>query len=162
MKDHKVTLRRVEPTDEPFLRALYITTRDDLAHLPLSEDQKSSLLLMQYEAQRRQYEIEFPQADHDIVLYGGKAVGRYLIDQREDEIMGIDLSILPEYRSLGIGATVIGNTLKEAKSSDRPFRFHVSVNNRRAMRLYERLGCSVSGSSATEFEMEWRAAGGRS
>jgi GNAT superfamily N-acetyltransferase len=145
----------VLPDDEEFLTELYYSTRDDLAALPLPDEQKHGLIMMQYRAQKGQYAHDFPDARHDIILYEGKKVGRYMVQQDPAEIIGVDLALLPSYRGLGIGTSVLAGSFDEARRTSRVYRFHVAATNR-AKLLYERLGCRVTGETPTHFEMEWR------
>lgn len=147
----------VVPDDEDFLKDLYHTTRYDLEQLPFDEAGKRAFSLMQYTAQKNHYTEHYANASHDIVLFDAKPAGRFMIDRRADEIVGVDLSLLPGYRSLGIGSELINSVLKEAKNTDRPFVFHVQKDNHRAVELYKRLGCRFIGSTFdTHFRMEWR------
>ena len=144
-----IALRPVDSeADDEFLKALYFDRRDDLKMLQVDEAMKQNLLEMQYQA----------AADKYIVLLDDVPIGCYILDRREDEIFGVDLSILSEYRSRGIGAQLIRETMAEGSATGRPFRYHVDLGNR-AKRLYERLGFAVVGNTPTNFEMEWRPSG---
>jgi hypothetical protein len=46
----------VLPDDEDFLIRLCFTTRDDINFLPIDAEQKKSILLMQCQGQKQQYE----------------------------------------------------------------------------------------------------------
>lgn len=152
----RVSLRRVVlPDDEEFLIRLYFTTRDDINFLPLEEAQKKSILMMQYQAQRQQYEAQFPDSRHDIVLLDGEPVGRFWTMREETEIRGIDLALLPEHRNSGIGSCLLAEIFEEAAQTNRDFTFHVLKTNR-AMRLYQRLGCEFTGETVSHFSMRRR------
>lgn len=154
-----IALRPVDSeADDEFLKALYFDRRDDLKMLQVDEAMKQNLLEMQYQAFSSQTDAEFPAADKYIVLLDDVPIGCYILDRREDEIFGVDLSILSEYRSRGIGAQLIRETMAEGSATGRPFRYHVDLGNR-AKRLYERLGFAVVGNTPTNFEMEWRPSG---
>jgi len=153
----RITLRKVElPADEEFLRGLYKTTRDDMASLPLDETQKTGLIEMQFTAQAQSYSSRHPGADHYIVQLDGKAVGRYFVDRQPGEILGIDLALLPEYRSLGIGSFIIRSEFALAAETNRAFTFEVLRSNERAFQLYLRLGCIVTGDTGTHYLIAWR------
>lgn len=142
--------------DEDFLIELYITTRDDINFLPIDPEQKRNILSMQYAAQKQQYAAQFPDSKHDIILLDGKSVGRYWTARSETEIRGIDLVILPEYRSLGIGTFLLEETLAEAARTNRAFPFHVLKTNAAAIRLYERIGCELTGETFSHFVMRFQ------
>jgi ribosomal protein S18 acetylase RimI-like enzyme len=152
----RITLRPVElPADEEFLIGLYYTTREDIHLAEIDEEQKQMFSLMQYKAQKQHYEAEFPDSNHDIILLDGKSIGRLWTARSEAELLGIDLSILPEYRNLGIGTYVLQNLFDEAEQTGRVFRLHVMKMNTKAIRLYERLNCKyIESDASTHFKME--------
>ena len=145
----------VLPDDEPFLENLYASTRDDLNGFITDKSQLRHLLQMQHKAQQASYLAVFPNAAHDILLLGGKAIGRLIVDRRADAVHGVDLALLPEVRGKGIGTIVLRNLFKECEATRVPLIFHVLKTNP-ARRLYERLGCIVTGGDITHFSMEWR------
>jgi GNAT superfamily N-acetyltransferase len=154
--DAPVWLRPCTPADIPFLLELYGTTRaDELALMPWSAEDKDAFVRMQFDAQERDYRAKFPVADRSVVLVGDEPVGRLYVDRRLEEILGVDLSLLPRWRGHGIGTALITDLLDEAARTARPFRLHVQLGNP-ARRLYVRLGIrSVSNSGAYEL-MEYR------
>jgi ribosomal protein S18 acetylase RimI-like enzyme len=152
----RIVLRPVVlPDDEDFLIKLYFTTRDDINFLPLEEAQKKSILMMQYQAQKQQYEEQFPDSRHDIILLDGESVGRFWTMREETEIRGIDLALLPEYRNSGIGSHLLAEIFEEAAQTNRDFTFHVLKTNP-AMQLYQRLGCEFTGETVSHFQMRRR------
>ena len=86
--------------------------------------------------QQQTYVAQFPKADHDIILLDGCAVGRVLVERTENEIRGVDIALLPQHRSAGIGSLVIKNLMAEAEKAGKPFRIQV-VKSNRAARLYD-------------------------
>ena len=144
------------PQDEAFLKRLYGSTRDDLAQIPLPDLQKETLIEMQYEAQRRQYLIDFPEARHDILLLNNEPAGRLMVNEESDSHRIIDLAILPEHRGMGVGESVIRAEQERACRAQKPLRLQVLVTNR-AARLYERTGFKIIDSSQTHHVMEWTA-----
>jgi GNAT superfamily N-acetyltransferase len=152
-----VTFRPAGSDDEPFLYELYCGTRDgDLAAGEWRSPQQDVLLRMQFLAQHRAYQAQYPRADHDIILLDGEPVGRIMVERGEEEIRGVDIALLPAYRSTGIGGAIIQDLLDEARRAGKPFRIHV-VKTNRARRLYDRLGFAETGDTGTHYVMEWRA-----
>lgn len=153
----RIKLRPVVlPDEEDFLIKLYYTTRDDIDGAPIDEEQKKSLSLMQYIAQKHHYTTHYPDSSHDMILLDGKSVGRLWTARYETEILGIDLAIMPEYRNLRIGTFLLQNLFDEAEQSDRIFNFHVLKTNTKAIRFYERLNCKFTGDTEMHFSMQWR------
>jgi ribosomal protein S18 acetylase RimI-like enzyme len=154
-----ITLRPVSPDDEPFLYSVYAGTREDeLAPLGWDEARKKQFLRMQFNAQHRFYRDQFPTADFQIIMSGAQAIGRLYVDRREDEIRIVDIALLPEHRSAGVGGALMGDLLAEAARDRKPVRIHVERHNR-ALRLYERLGFVRIGDNGVYYLMEWSADG---
>ncbi|MGA9768893.1 MAG: GNAT family N-acetyltransferase [Blastocatellia bacterium] len=152
-----VTLRPARPDDEPFLYELYCSTRnDDLAAEELNSPQQQVLLRMQFIGQQHSYRAQYPLADHDIILLDGQMIGRVMVERSDQEIRGVDIALLPDYRSAGFGGAIIQNLLDEARLAGKPFRIQV-VRTNRARRLYDRLGFREIGDTATHYIMEWTA-----
>jgi ribosomal protein S18 acetylase RimI-like enzyme len=154
-----VALRTVVSEDKPFLLKVYAGTRaDELAAVPWDQEQKRSFVKMQFDLQQRGYGDQFPAADHSIIILDGAAIGRIMVDRTsEDEIRGVDIALLPEYRKCGVGTYLIKELLSEAKIAGIPFRIEVEKFNQAAIRLYERLGFVRTGESFTHVAMEWAA-----
>jgi GNAT superfamily N-acetyltransferase len=151
-----IALRPAGPEDEAFLYELYCSTRlDDLAVWALDPVRQETVLKLQFTAQQQSYRAQFPQADHSLILMDARPVGRLIIDRTEQAILGVDIALLPEHRSAGIGTAVIQDLLTESARAGKPFRLHV-VKTNRAARLYRRLGISTIGDSGSHLLMEWR------
>jgi GNAT superfamily N-acetyltransferase len=151
-----ITLRPIRPEDEGFLFDVYASTRlDELASLAWSEAQREALLRLQFRAQQQSYLAQFPMADCTIILHYERPIGRLYIERRTDEMRGIDIALLPEYRRAGIGTAILQGLLAEAARDGKPFRIHVEKFNR-ARRLYERLGFTTLNDDGAYCFMEWR------
>jgi ribosomal protein S18 acetylase RimI-like enzyme len=155
--DEQVLLRPVSSEDEAFLRELYASTRvEEFAVLNWHAEQKLSLLELQFEAQRRSYQNQFPTAEHQIISRNGLPAGRLVVDRSSEPILLIDIALLPEHRRLGIGTCLIRDLQAEAKGANRMVQLHVEASNQ-ALRLYERLGFERTVQRGLYWEMEWRS-----
>jgi GNAT superfamily N-acetyltransferase len=155
--NERIALRPVVlPDDEEFLIALYYTCREDLQMAPIAEEQKKSISLMQYLAQKQHYEKQFPPSGNDIILLDGKAIGRLWIARLEKEIVGVEFIILPEYRNHKIGTKLLKDLFAEAVATNREFNFYVLKMNEKAQRLYKRLNCEFIDETPTHFKMQWQ------
>lgn len=153
-----VRLRPATLEDEPFLVNLFAATRsDELALMNCDENQKETFIMLQFKAQSRQYEVNYPHANNSIILFADALVGRMIVARTEAAILLVDISLLAEYRNAGIGTRLIQNLLKEAAVAGRPVRLHV-FSSSPAVRLYERLGFSRIGDEGTYLEMMWTPA----
>ena len=146
-----ITLRDARPEDEDFLFQVFRqSVGSELAMLG------DAILRMQFKAQLMTYKAEFPRADHRIIMLGDRAIGRVLVERQEAENRGVDIALLSEYRSGGIGRMLIQELLDEAARAGKPFRISV-VKGNPAIHLYERLGFKTTGDTGTQFLMEWVA-----
>jgi ribosomal protein S18 acetylase RimI-like enzyme len=155
-----VTLRPVAAGDEPFLFRLYASTRaEELAIAPWDDAAKENFLRFQFHAQSVHYQKHYPDASRQVILSDGVPSGRLYVDRSADEILIIDIALLPEYRGAGVGSALLRGILEEAAGRGVPVRIHVEVNNP-ALRLYRRLGFREAGNTGVYFEMEWTPPGG--
>ena len=148
-----VSLRPVQPDDEEFLYELFCQSVGDELNA-LGAAQRDMILRMQFGAQLQTYSVEFPRAEHQIILLDDRVIGRVLVERTEAEHRGVDIALLPEYRSGGIGTMLIQALLDEAAGAGKPFRISV-VRSNPALHLYERLGFKTTGESLTHFMLEW-------
>src|SRR5712692_7043934 len=155
LKASLITLRTALPDDEAFLYQLYGSTRsEEMRAWGLEATQYEMILQLQFTAQRRHYEIAFPEADHRIILCDGRPAGRILVFRSEHEIRLVDIALLTEHRGAGIGASLIRALMLEAQAAAKPLVLHVEKQNR-AARLYERLGFSTTADLGGHYRMEF-------
>lgn len=155
-----LTFRCAEPGDELFLFELYGSIRkEEIAAWGWDRAQEQTFLQLQFTAQRRHYDIAYPNADNKIILFDSRPIGRILVFRTENEIRLVDIGLLPEYRSSGIGASLIRGLFEEAMTANKPVTLHVARVSR-AVRLYRRLGFAIIGDTGTDYKMEWRPDGG--
>lgn len=150
-----ISFRPIRPEDEPLLRRIYASTREDeLALVDWDEAQKAAFLDMQFRAQHTFYHDQFRGASFDLILKGGEPIGRLYVDRRPDEIRVLDIALLPERRGGGIGGALMRSLLAEAAAAGKPVRIHVESFNR-AMTLYLRLGFAPIEEQGVHIHMEW-------
>lgn len=151
--------RAISGKDRDTLAEIYASTRrEELAPLlDWSAVQKERFLRDQFELQHKYYQDTYPEATFDLVLADGQVLGRLYVDRRADEIRIIDIALLPQYRSKGIGGAILQSLLSEAASrhQGRVVRIHVEHMNP-AMRLYQRLGFYQLEDKGVYKLMEWR------
>jgi len=152
--DGSITLRPVASEDDSLLYQIYASTRfDELAPIGWSTEQQEAFLRMQFNAQHQCYHQQFADADYDIILRDSAPAGRLYVNRRTDEIRIVDISLLPEYRNLGIGSSLLIDLIAEAHAAEKPLRIHVEQFNP-ALRLYQRLGFVKIADDPVYFEME--------
>lgn len=144
----QLSFRPIKAKDERLLLEIYSGTRaDEMALVPdWPEEAKSAFLINQFTAQHAFYQQNYPNAEYLIILIEGEAAGRLYIDRRPDDIHIIDITILPPFRDSGYGAYILNTLMDEATAAGKTVSIYVEKSNR-AMKLYERLGFSVTDDS---------------
>lgn len=151
-----LTLRPIRLEDQPFLYEIYASTRlEELASLGWSADQQAAFLTQQFNAQHQYYQANYPEADFQIILVNDHPAGQLYVDRRINEIRVVDIALLPEYRNGGIGSRLLKELLAEAAQAGKLVSIHVEKFNP-ALRLYERLGFSMSDDRGIYWFMEWK------
>jgi ribosomal protein S18 acetylase RimI-like enzyme len=152
-----VRLDRVQPSDEPFLYQTFASTRaDEMAITGWNAEQQDTFLRMQYEAQRRSYRMEMPDAEYSVIRCDEIAVGRLILNRTPEEIHVVDIALLPKFRGLGIGGTLMKAIMEEAARAGKTVGLHVERFNP-ALRWYQRLGFSEVSGGPIYLEMVWRS-----
>lgn len=148
-------LTPLHPEDEAFAYAVYASTRrEEVAAWGWDEAQQNAFLRMQFQMQRRAYALQFPAAEHSLIVQDGQPVGR-LIVLHDDQAIGLtDIALLPAFRGRGLGSAIIRGLQAEAAAAGKPLQLQVMKTNP-ARRLYERLGFTVCGETATHYAMQW-------
>jgi ribosomal protein S18 acetylase RimI-like enzyme len=151
------TLRAVAPDDEDLLYRVYASTRtEELAPVPWTDAQKEAFLRMQFRAQSQDYAANYPDAAFEVILVDGAPAGRLYVDRRPDELLIVDIALLPEHRGSGVGGALLRDLQAEAAAAGKPVRIHVEHLNP-ALRLYERLGFRRIDDGGIYLLMEWTA-----
>lgn len=94
------------------------------------------------------------QTGFDIIMLEAQAIGRLCVHRADDEILLIDIALLPEYRGGGIGGALLNELLAEGSQQSKPIRIHVERENP-AMHLYARLGFRKIEDKGIYYFMEW-------
>jgi GNAT superfamily N-acetyltransferase len=155
LRQRGLTVCPIRAEDEEFLYSLYASSRaEELALVQWDEAMKEQFLRMQFMAQHKHYHEHFLQPDFLLILLQGEPIGRIYIDRRPSEICLAEITLLPEYRSQGIGSLFIQDLMAEATTANLPLRLHVEHFNR-ARGLYDRLGFQVMEDSGVYLQLEW-------
>jgi len=149
------SLRLITNDDIPFLFRVFASTNQNIANAPqLTEDQRQTLLESQFRAQHESYLADFPNANFGIIQMGNTSVGRLYLNRTANEIHVIDIAILPEHRSDGLGSRLILAIQAEAKMTNKSVRIHV-VKGNSAYDFYVNLGFQPIGEKPFHIEMQW-------
>jgi GNAT superfamily N-acetyltransferase len=156
----KLTLQSVTPEDEPFLVALYESTRDEeLGQATWAEGQREVFVRWQFDMQRREYDARFPDARYQLIMIDGEPAGRIWTGADEEQIRLLDIALLPQFQRRGVGTILLRDLMKEADDAGKFLRHMVFVLNNDAHRFYERLGFVVIEDVGAYKHMEYRPSG---
>jgi len=150
----KISFRKVNSNDFPFLRKVYRSTREEeLSQAGMSEEDKSRFLEFQFNAQHTHYTQAYNDAEFDLILLDDKLAGRLYIWRTETQIRIMDITLLPDFQGKGIGTKILQSIIQESEKSGKKVTIHVEYFNP-ALRLYERLGFKKVDDSGIYFYME--------
>lgn len=153
-----ITLRPVREDDHEFLVEVYGSTRAaELALVPWTSEQQQAFIQSQFALQQDHYSQKYPGANHDIIMYGDRQVGRLYVARLDHEIRIVDITVLPGERNAGVGTYLIGQLLDEAKRAGKITSIYVEEFNP-SLRLFERLGFSVKEQQGFHLLLEWAQA----
>ena len=150
-------LRPETEADLEFLYRLYASTRaDEMAVLDWTPEEKEAFLRGQFSAQRGHYREHYRDARFDVIERQGEAIGRLYVLRRPDDIIVVDIALMPEHRGQGLGGGLMRALLDEAAAAGKSVSIRVQLYNP-ALRLYERLGFQTKGEDDGLYRpMEWR------
>jgi ribosomal protein S18 acetylase RimI-like enzyme len=146
------------PEDHDFDLSVYASTRlDELTILAWASDQIAEFARMQYRAQTQHYRRHHPHAAYCIITVAGERAGRLIVARSEQDILIVEIALLPRYRSGGIGGRVVRQLIAEADQAGIPVRCHVEVSNP-ARGFWEHLGLTATRIDGAHVLMERRCA----
>jgi len=151
-----VDLRPATAEDREFLFGVFASTRDqEMAAVPWTPEQKDVFLRMQFQAQDQYYRAQYPGSEFLVILAPDGPAGRLYVYHSEQEILLLDISLLPAYRKRGLGTRLLQDLQAESRTAGKPLRIHVERMNP-ALTLYERLGFRRIEDQGVYWYMEWR------
>ena len=149
------SLRPVAPPDEGFLLKLYAATRaEELARSGWDTAQRDVFLRSQYQARRAHYALQFPGAEHQVIVVNDHNAGSWMVWRAHEQIRLVNIELLPDHRNQGLGSALIRRLLAEGKAFRVPVRLSVRDDNPKAVRLYRHLGFSSGPREAGYLSME--------
>jgi GNAT superfamily N-acetyltransferase len=147
-----VERRPAVEADELFLRALYASTRPEVAAWP--DEPREAFLGQQFEAQRAGWGVMFPNSRHDVIVLAKRPIGRVWVHCSGTECLIVDLALLPDHRRQGIGTQVVEGILVGADRAGVPTRAHVERTNTPSLAFWTRLGFREVAGDALFIEIE--------
>ena len=151
-----LALRPVSHADRDFIFRLFATnTAMQMGALSWEETQRDPLVEMQFRAQEQFHRTQLPDADHQLVVYGDRPVGRMIVIRTEESIHLADIALLPEYQRQGIGTELMRRLQEEAKAQSLPITAHVFMMSP-AVHFYQKLGFTISPAAPPQYLAEWK------
>jgi len=145
------SLEPAQASDRAFSFQVYASTRqEELALTEWLPEQKEAFLNMQFELRDRQYREIYPNSQTEIILCEGVPAGAMITEQGTNDILLVDIALLPEFRGRGIGAEI----LRKLQSNGKKIILHVLKQNP-AVHLYTRLGFVSVNEDSMYLTMEW-------
>ena len=141
------------PDDGDFLLSVYASTRPELTGLGWPAKQQDAFIRMQFDAQTRHYRESFPDAAYSVICVDGEPAGRLIVNRADDQILIVDIALLPEFRRIGIGSGLVRRLLDQADASHLPVRCHV-LHDSTARRFWEHAGFAAQGRNEVYLAME--------
>jgi ribosomal protein S18 acetylase RimI-like enzyme len=138
-------LRRVTEEDRPWLYELKIDAYRDVVERQFGSWDES--------LQRRIFDESWRPLSWRIISVDETDVGLLAVEDREEELWLAEIQLSRTARGRGLGSRIIEDLLDRARGGGKPLRLHVLRENHRARGLYERLGFSQIGETATHYVM---------
>jgi GNAT superfamily N-acetyltransferase len=148
----RIERRAAMAADEPFLRALYASTRPDVDEWPA--EVREAFLAHQFDAQRAGWSATFPGSDHDVLAVDGSPVGRIWLYWTERDCLIVDLAFLPEHRRQGLGTEIVRDVVAAADRAGVPVHGHVERTNEPSLAFWRSLGFDTTDEDALYFAIE--------
>ena len=135
-----IDFRETAPGDEPFLRALYRSTREpELDLTGWEEAQKQAFADSQFALQDHHYREHYRGAAFLVIERAGEPIGRLYLYAMPNEVRVMDVALIDAARNRGLGTAIMEAVLADAARDGAAVTLHVESFNR-ARTLYDRLG----------------------
>ena len=152
----EIKLRPVRADDEPYLLSLYgDSRRNERLYSTWTDEEWADFMMLQFVAQNTEYNARFPDAEYSIIQSGDVQAGRFWVDESDDEIRLIDITIHSIHQNKQIGTYLVQQLQERAQKAQKPVRHMVFAQNLSAIRLYERLGFKFVFQQEMYHMMEW-------
>ena len=152
-------LRDITEADREFLLALFRSTREHLAYLPLAAAQLDTLYEQQFEFQQHSYTQQFPKAWNWLVEFDREPVGKLVVDRSGDWLHLVDISLIPPARGRGLGQQLLKALQAWAELLSCGISLQVDKQNSGATKLYLGLGFYLVEEDEIRERLCWQTAG---
>ena len=130
MSENELVLRPVSTEDAAFLLRVYASSREtEMAMVPWPPEQKEAFLRSQFDAQTRDYIARNPGAEHRVLVYGAREVGRSFVARQAERVHILDVTVLTQERGKGVGSAFLSRMQEEAAAARLPLTIYVETFN---------------------------------
>lgn len=137
-----------------FLFAVYSTRAEEISFWGWSKEAAGAFLFMQYEAQQRSYQQQYPGLTYRVIWADGQKAGFTAFCVMPSALAFVDIALLPSFRNKGIGSKIL--KMLQDKAGEQHIPICLSVfNGNKARRLYERFGFQSVADSGVYTTMQW-------
>jgi ribosomal protein S18 acetylase RimI-like enzyme len=148
-------MRRATPDDEAFLFDVFCTTwQKEVAAMP-NPKLVQHFLRIQYTAQNNKFALRFPGHERWVILHEDKRAGRFFLHRSPSMLQIVEITMLPEFRSVGIGTKILGEVMADAAQHDQTVSLRVARRNVRAANLYNAIGFHLVAMDDQDSYFEW-------
>lgn len=88
-----------------------------------------------------------------LMVVDGEQAGMLQLHETDDSLEIGEIQIGANKRSLGLGSQVIRDLLARAQAENKSVKLSVGLKNEKALRLYQRLGFTITEQSETHFHL---------
>ena len=150
-----IEMRPAEAADQAFMELLFASTRTADQRMGACDARTEAMLMaLQYRARQTQQHSLYPYADAAVIVERERPIGALHVNYGSDEIRILDISLLPECRSRGIGLGLLRSLQAQGVRMRVPVRLDV-LPGTRAQRLFQRCGFTLNGANGLFLCMEW-------
>lgn len=155
----RLRFRLADAADQPFVLALYRTTRSDLLGMLADPRYIDALVAMQQRQQMDGFLSLYPDAAYQVLELDGTPVGRLVTAVAGNALRVVDIAVVPQARGQGVGGEALRRVQQQAMREGRDVTLAVRRDNAGARRLYASLGFAVEREEST-LQLRWRRPGG--
>lgn len=122
------------------------------AALPLPVAQ--NIIEQQYQAKEQGYADAYPEASHEIIVFGGSPVGQLRWQVLSQSLRLIDISVHPNAQKGGVGRATVNRIKSKARELDLNCDLHFEAGSS-LKDFYESLGFRIKEQTPTHVYMCW-------
>ena len=150
-----ISLRPVTADDREFLLRVYECSREiELSMVPWDAATRRAFVEHQFDAQSSYYSSEYQDPVHHVIKLADEPVGRLYVNRTDTEIAILDITVLSQYRGRGIGSSIVGDLLDEARRSDKSVQVYAETFNP-SQEFFTKRGFKIENNDGVNLKLVW-------